>query len=376
MDLTAMETPCLILDRGKLDRNIATMALQLADRGVTLRPHGKTAKSIDVVRRALGPGHGITVSTLKEADYFFAHGISDLLYAVGIAPVKLDHAANLIRRGARLTLVLDSMEQAQAAAAKGREHSVDFPVLIEIDSDGQRSGLVPEDPRLVAIGQRLQTQAGVTLQGVLTHAGGAYACGSVEAIRAMSTRERQAAVAAAAALRAAGLPCPVVSIGSTPTARFAVDLSGVTEVRAGVYMFQDLVMAGLGVCPLEDIALSVLASVIGHQPAKGWVIVDGGWMALSRDRGLADQHRDEGYGRVCGLDGTPVADLIVRSLTQEHGVIAQRGGPVPLPATLPIGSAVRILPHHACATAAMHDRYVVVDGTTEVVDIWPRINGW
>jgi D-serine deaminase-like pyridoxal phosphate-dependent protein len=376
MELEAMETPCLVLDRGKLDRNIAAMARRLADRGVTLCPHGKTAKSIDVLRRALEPGQGITVSTLKEADYFFAHGITDLLYAVGIAPVKLDHAADLIRRGARLTLLLDSVEQAQAASVKGREHSVVFPLLIEIDSDGERSGLLPTDPRLVTVGQALQRLEGVSLRGVLTHAGGAYACDSIEAIRAMSLRERQAAVTAAEALRAAGLPCPVVSIGSSPTARFAADLTGVTEVRAGVYMFHDLVMAGLGVCAVEEIALSVLASVIGHQPSKGWVIVDAGWMALSRDRGLADPQRDEGYGLVCGLDGAPVGDLIVRSVTQEHGVIARRGGLPLRPEAFPVGGAVRILPQHACATAAMHDRYVVVDGSSAVLGTWARINGW
>ena len=165
-------------------------------------------------------------------------------------------------------------------------------------------------------------------------------------------------------------------MGSTPTAYFAQDLAGVTEVRAGVFMFFDLVMTGLGVCTQEDIALSVLASVIGHQPGKGWVITDAGWMALSRDRGTASQVLDQGYGRVCDIAGAPLGDLIVAEASQEHGVVADRNGSATRGPHLAIGDMVRILPNHACATGAMHKHYHVIDGEQEVVDVWPRINGW
>src|SRR5690606_30757372 len=97
-------------------------------------------------------------------------------------------------------------------------------------------------------------------------------------------------------------------------------LDGVTEVRAGVFVFFDLVMNGLGVCDQSDIALSVLCTVIGHQKKKGWVITDGGWMAMSRDRGTAKQATDQGYGVVCDYDGTPIPDLVMRDANQEHGV--------------------------------------------------------
>ena len=107
----------------------------------------------------------------------------------------------------------------------------------------------------------------------------------------------------------------------------AEDLHGVTEVRAGVYVFFDLFMAGVGVCTLDDIALSVLTTVIGHQPDKGWTIVDAGWMAMSRDRGTQNQTIDQGYGVVCGIDGKPIEDYVMTSANQEHGIIARRGGP-------------------------------------------------
>jgi D-serine deaminase-like pyridoxal phosphate-dependent protein len=377
MKLAELETPCLVLDRAKVQRNVAALHARLKRLGVGLRPHGKTGKNIDSLRPALaGQSGGITVSTLKEAEYYFGHGIRDIVYAVGIAPVKLDRVAGLIRQGAKLTVILDSVEQARAVAAKAREHGVNIPALIEIDSDGHRSGVEPGDPLLVEIGRTLHAETGTALAGVLTHAGASYDCRTVEAIRAMAKTERDGAVACAEALRRSGLPCPVVSVGSTPTAFFAEDLSGVTEVRAGVFLFFDLVMAGLGVCRPQDIAVSVLSSVIGHQKRRSWAITDAGWMALSRDRGTASQSMDQGYGLVCDLAGEPMPGLVVKATNQEHGIVAERSGKPIDWAALPIGGRVRILPNHACATAAMFDRYHVVDGSAEVADVWHRINGW
>jgi D-serine deaminase-like pyridoxal phosphate-dependent protein len=214
------------------------------------------------------------------------------------------------------------------------------------------------------------------LRGVMTHAGDSYHCASVDAIRAMAERERAAVVHCAAALREAGLPCPVVSVGSTPTATFGERFDGVTEVRAGVYMFFDLVMAGLGVCAIDDIALSVLATVIGHQAEKGWIITDAGWMALSRDRGTAKQTVDQGYGVVCDVAGVPISDLVVSDTNQEHGIVADRRGRAMDVSRYPVGTQLRILPNHACATAAQHAEYHVVGGSVELDAVWPRFGGW
>ena len=376
-NLTTLETPCLVLERGKLERNIARMRGHLAGLNVGLRPHVKTAKSHEVARLALErqPG-GITVSTLKEAEQFFAHGITNILYAVGITPNKLGHVAELRRKGADITVILDNAESARIVAARGKELGVRIPALIEIDSDGHRSGVKPEDAVLLEVGGILQAGDGAELRGVMTHAGDSYNCDTVDKIRAMAIRERDAVTRCADRLRAAGLPCPVVSVGSTPTATYSQDLTGVTEVRAGVYMFFDLVMAGLGVCHIDDIVVSVLATVIGHQEDKGWIITDAGWMAMSRDRGTANQRVDQGYGVVCDVRGTPVDDLLVVSTNQEHGIIGRRAGGAIASADFPVGTLLRILPNHACATAAQHDRYHVVDGNTQVAAVWPRFSGW
>lgn len=375
-----METPALLLDVDALQGNLSRMRSHLQRLGVALRPHVKTTKSIEIVRRALdGQPGGITVSTLKEAEYFLEHGIRDMLYAVGIAPgSKLAHVTDLIRRGAELTLILDNAVAAASVATAAKQAGVRIPILIELDVDGHRAGVGVASPELIAVGRAVHDAASLQLRGVMTHAGGSYECRSPQALREAATQERLRSVAAAERLRAAGLPCPVVSVGSTPTALFAESYEGVSEVRAGVYMFQDLVMAGLGVCRIEDIAISVLACVIGHQSERGWLITDGGWMALSRDRGTASQALDQGYGVVRTADGrAPSDDLIVVSANQEHGIIGQRSGARFDVERYPVGTLLRILPNHACATAAQHDRYHVVrTGNCEVVDSWPRIAGW
>ncbi|MDU9005522.1 type III PLP-dependent enzyme domain-containing protein [Sedimentitalea todarodis] len=175
----------------------------------------------------------------------------------------------------------------------------------------------------------------------------------------------------------AGLPCPVVSIGSTPTAHGARDLTGVTELRADVYVFFDLVMAGIEACAVDDIALSVLTTVIGHQSARGWTICDAGWMAMSRDHGTASQRVDQGYGIVCDDAGKVIAGLYVKQANQEHGVIARHpdfDGVLP---DFAVGTRLRVLPNHACATAAQHQRYhVVPEKPGAPLREWPRFGGW
>jgi D-serine deaminase-like pyridoxal phosphate-dependent protein len=373
MRLADLETPALLLDAAKMRVNIARMNATARRHRVALRPHLKTGKSVEVARAMTEGWPGaITVSTLKEAGRFFAAGYRDILYAVGIAPNKLAHAARLVAAGADLTLILDNLEAARAVAAFARGNDMRLPVLIEIDSDGHRAGVRPDDAAmLMAIARELPE-----LRGVMTHGGGSYGATTPAALAAHAELERLGAVQAAEALRAAGFACPVVSVGSTPTALSAASLDGVTELRVGVYVFFDLVMAGLGVCAIEDIAVGVLTSVIGHQATRGQLIVDAGWMALSRDRGTQGQAVDQGYGLVTDAAGVPLGDLIVTAANQEHGIVARRdGGPVDA-TRYPVGTLLRVLPNHACATAAQHEAYQVIDGDGMITATWPRFGGW
>lgn len=374
--LADLQTPALLLDETTLDANINRMRNRFSAFGVPLRPHIKTAKSAAVYARALDGAVGVTVSTLAEAEYAFENGVRNILYAVGIAPVKLERAAALMRRGADLTLTVDNLDAARALAAKGAGFGVDLPAVIEIDSDDHRAGVKPLSGTAREIAGFLNGAKGARFRGLMTHAGGSYDCRSVEAIRAVAEKERRAVVDTAAMLKADGIDCEIVSVGSTPTATFGEKFDGVTEVRVGVYMFNDLVMAALGVCDVDDIAISVLASVIGRQEDKNWVLVDAGWMALSRDRGAAAFPVDQGYGLVCDEKGEPIDDLIVASCNQEHGIIARRGGGAIDFSKFPVGRLLRILPNHACATAAQYAAYDVLNAAGEIIARYPRHNGW
>ena len=190
MRLGELATPCLVLDRGILKRNIGTMASRLAGHGVPLRPHMKTAKSIDVARLAIaGQPGGITVSTLAEAEYFAGHGVTDILYAVGITPQKLDQVARLNSGGAGVMVLTDDLDTADAIAAQERPPRV----LIEIDSGEGRGGLSPDDDLLLEIAARLGTH----LAGVMTHAGHSYGARSLDDIARIAEDERAAVVRAA-----------------------------------------------------------------------------------------------------------------------------------------------------------------------------------
>ncbi|MEO0436192.1 MAG: alanine racemase [Pseudomonadota bacterium] len=375
--LTELTTPALLLDRDKLRANARRLANHISRLGGTLRPHMKTLKSIDAATDifAAGSCSGITVSTLKEAEYFAEYGVNDIFYAVGISPNKFAQAAALTTKGVELTLTLDSVEMAQQLATFAEKKSLQFPVLIELDTDGHRSGTDPFGADLLAIGDVLERASGVVLRGVMTHAGESYNCRSDDEILAISRQERDHSIAAAQRLRAAGYESPVVSIGSTPTAFAIDDLTGVTEVRAGVYASFDLVMAGLGVCSQDQIALSVLVTITGYQKDKQWLITDGGWMAMSRDRGTASQSRDFGYGCVVDLEGNPLP-LLMSGANQEHGILS----PIEEDAAIdfsrfPLGSQLRILPNHACATAAQYGCFQVLE-QGQLTGTWLRFGGW
>ncbi|KVX50696.1 DSD1 family PLP-dependent enzyme [Burkholderia cepacia] len=376
MDLQTLNTPAALIDVGRMRHNIGRMQAHLDALGVRFRPHVKTTKCTHVVDAQIAAGaQGVTVSTLKEAEQFFAHGIRDIVYAVGMVPAKLGQALALRRQGCDLKLVTDSLPAAHAIAEFGRAHGERFEVWIEVDVDGHRSGIPPDAGLLIDVGRAL-VDGGLVLGGVMAHAGSSYEYSTPEALAAIAEQERSRTVRAAERLRAAGLPCPVVSIGSTPTALAARHLAGVTEVRAGVYVMFDLVMHNIGVCDLSDIALSVLTTVIGHQEEKGWAIVDAGWMAMSRDRGTQRQARDFGYGQVCTEHGDVLGDYVMSAANQEHGIVSRASAPDSgIAQRFPIGTRLRILPNHACATGAQHPEYQAIgdDGSAQA---WPRFYGW
>lgn len=350
MRLADIPTPALVLDRRVLRRNIEAMDCAGSRHGVALRPDMGTAKSIDVARLVLGASNaGIAVSTLAEAEYFLGHDLPDMLYTVGVTPQKLDQVGKLNAAGAAIMVVTDDVDCAAAIAA----HSAAPRTLIEIDAGEGQGGVAADDPLLEELAARL----GPLLAGVMTHGGHSHA----------------EVVAAATRLTAAGHLVGIVSMGSLPNAPPASSLAGVTELRAGACMFGDLLQAKIDSHVDSDLAVTVLASVIGRK--LGRVLLDAGGIALSKDRGMAATARDRGYGLMLDLAGhRSYGHAILRQAWQEHSLVEL--DPDAQPQTLAVGTKVRIAPNHACLTAAAHDRYFVVEDGDEVVAVWPRVNGW
>jgi D-serine deaminase-like pyridoxal phosphate-dependent protein len=214
----------------------------------------------------------------------------------------------------------------------------------------------------------------VRFRGVLAHAGHAYACKNVEEIEAVAIEEREVTTAFADRLRASGLEVPEVSIGSTPTMSVAHDLTGVTEVRPGNYVFFDAFQAAIGSCSWDDIAFTVLTTVIGRYPDRDTLVVDAGALALSKDDGARHVDPRGGYGVLLSEDGlTRYDELRVVSLSQEHGVVRASGGL--RGGDHPVGERLRIAPNHSCLAAAMFERYhVISDG--QVIEEWRPVRGW
>ncbi|QPG06623.1 alanine racemase [Salinimonas marina] len=351
------------------------MAQQCEAQGVALRPHIKTLKSLEAAAIYAPLPMPITVSTLAEARAFAEAGYQDILYAVGLSPNKFAQVNALLNDAVTLTVVIDSTDA--AAQLCDQAHQLDHPlrVAIEIDVDGQRAGVAAIDESLIAIAAKVATTPSLTFAGVMGHAGASYGCFDAVSRDQMAQQECQQVLLAAKNLADAGYPCTMISAGSTPTVLASASREGLSEMRAGVYATFDLVMAGLGVCAYSDIALSVLTCVIGHQKDKHWVLIDAGWMALSRDTGTQNHPLDCGYGLVCDEQGKILEGWYVAHTNQEHGVVKHRDGRTP-DESFAYGTMLRILPVHACATAAQYHSYHVTQDNEHTHASWPRINGW
>lgn len=352
-----LSTPALLLDLDVLEANIRRMAQHTGALGVSLRPHIKTHKCVEVARLQRDEGaRGITVSTLYEAQVFAEHGFDDITWAMPVSLARLDEACELATR-VRLRLVVDSREAIDALDR--REHP--FHVWLKVDSGYHRCGVDPHSAQAVELAHRIAHAQRLTFDGVLTHSGHAYHGRSRDEITAIAEEERRVMVEVAERIRSEGIPVEAVSVGSTPAMAVVERLEGVTEARPGNYAFYDYQQVVLGSCSLHDCALTALASVISSQPGNNHSVVDAGALALSKETGPDNAPRPT-MGEIFKDYGARSlrADARVITVSQEHGIVT---------APLSVGSTVRILPNHACLTAACFDEYHVVRGD-EVVDRW------
>jgi D-serine deaminase-like pyridoxal phosphate-dependent protein len=355
--LDDVETPALLLHADVVERNLAWMAGRARELGVALRPHVKTHKCVQLARRqlALGAG-GLTVSTLAEAEAFIAAGCDDLTWAF---PLDLTHLPRARRLASRATLrvVTDDLATARGLAGSG------LHVWLKVDCGYHRAGVDPAAPYALAVARELGAERGLAFDGLLSHSGHAYRTRERDEAAAIAEEERRVMVWFAELLRAEGIPVRDVSVGSTPAMRAARNLAGVTEARPGNYVFFDRTMALIGCCDEREIGVTVLATVVSHQPGAAHFVVDAGALALSKDPGPGHV----GPAAMGAVRHEP--RLVVASLSQEHGII-RAADPGAIDGRFAVGERIEIVPNHSCLTAAHFDHYhVVQDGA--VVDRWP-----
>jgi len=349
-----LDTPLVVVDLDRLSANIERMAALMRERGIVLRPHAKTHKSLEVARRQIAArAVGLTVATVGEAEVFADGGVDDLFiaYPVHAAGPRADRLRGLASR-CRLTLGADSVEGIERLAAAFRGSDAVPRVLIEIDSGGRRSGVLPEDAGDLA---RRAVDAGLAVTGVFTHAGQAY--GGPDRRHDAADEEVDGLVAAAESLRAKGIEPMVISAGSTPTAPLSAR-PPVTEERPGTYVFGDRQQLVLGGDPGDEagkIALVVAATVVSHG-ARGGFLVDAGAKILGKDVAPTVP----GHGSILGYP-----DAVISRVNDHHG-IAEVPDRAPRPA---IGEVVWIVPNHVCPVVNLVDELIVAQGG-QVVDRW------
>jgi D-serine deaminase-like pyridoxal phosphate-dependent protein len=373
--LSDLQTPALVIDAGVMSANIERMAARADALGVPLRPHGKTPKAPEIGRRLCArSARGLTVSTLLEAETYLEAGIRDLFYAVPLAPAKTGRVCELMQRGANLTCLVDHIDAARAIAERARQPVV---LAVEIDVDGYRTGVPAGSSEMRELARYIASERRLIFEGFMSYGGASYGCRSKEEVQRLAERHRVALLDAQALLAADGVEARMLSFGSTPAVVHARTMASMTELRCGIYAFQDLFQAAIGACSIDDIAVSVLCCVIGASQQHNRLIVDAGGLALSKDRSTATTDRDGGYGLVCDAESGALApDLYVSNVSQELGLITTQSGAAIDFTRFPIGSRLRILPNHADMTAAAYDAYHVVEGDARIVDVWRRVNGW
>ncbi len=370
-----LPTPCALVDLDRLEANAAMMRQRALELGVALRPHVKTHKVPAIGRIQHGGQTGpITVSTLAEARAFARDGFDDILWALPLPAGREAEALALSTELRRLGLLVDSLEAVERLGAAAEATGIRARLHIKVDCGYGRAGVQPDSELALALAQRIHTHPQLDLAGLLTHGGHAYGAPSAEAIATVAEQERGAVVSLADRIEAAGLPRPRTSVGSTPTVMQAAHYRGVDEIRPGNYAFFDAFQAAIGSCRLEQVAFSVLCTVVGRYPERDTLVIDAGALALSVDPGPRHVDPGCGFGRMASADGGALHPrLILRSLSQEHGTIRVDGGLGP--EDFPLGDRLRVLPNHSCLAAACHRRYHLLRGDRVIERLEPAW-GW
>ena len=352
--VTSLATPQVLVNNRRVHTNIGRMQEAAARRGISLRPHAKTHKIPEIAQLQVRRGAvGICCAKVSEAEVFAAAGIQDIRLPYPVHPVNASRVLALMDRG-HISIIVDDLTIASvwsdAMVAAGRV----LDALVKVDVGFHRCGIDPEARGSEEMVRAVGELRGLRLRGLLSHAGHGYSAGGEGELREIAHRERDWLIELA---DRAGLESPEISVGATPTARFSLQLDGITELRPGNYVYYDRTQIGLGAARLEDCALTVLARVVSR-PAENRIILDCGSKTLSADAARGFRHTS-GFGAVLtDLESDEVDEgLIIERLSEEHATVkADRR------CTLKIGDLVRVLPNHSCVVSNLVDAVQLVEG--------------
>lgn len=344
-----LPTPTTVVFADRLERNLAAMAAFASDSGIALRPHAKTHKCVEIARRQLALGAcGLSVATVGEAAALTADkqlGPADVFiaYPVWAEDDIIDRLARLARH-TKITIGADSGEAVHRLAPLAGQ----VRVMIELDCGLRRTGVLPENA--VELAQAVQ-RAGLELAGIFTFPGHSYAPGSAPGA---AEDEATALTRGAEILAAAGFDGLVRSGGSTPSAKHSHP-NALSEMRPGVYVFNDAMQVELGAAAVDEIALMVAATVVSR-PAPGRLVLNAGSKVLGSDRPAWST----GHGRLADWPQARITGLwehhAVVTLDDDHG-----------PA---LGETVAVIPNHTCTAVNLVPELVVVE-SSHIAARWP-----
>jgi D-serine deaminase-like pyridoxal phosphate-dependent protein len=338
-----VETPHLSIDGAKMKKNIEKMAAIAERNGVALRPHVKTHKIPAIAQAQVEAGAaGITVAKVSEAEVMADAGLEDIFIAYPlVTDSKIRRAVELAQKLKKIIVGVDSLEGARRLSTAAGDQVME--VRLEVDTGLRRTGVAYDEA--VELAREIDAFDNLDLSGIYTYRG-AVLGGS-------PTLDRKNA-----GLEEGDL------LGSTPTAEYAAEVEGVTEIRPGTYVFYDRMQARLGACSLEECAATVVCTVVSR-PHEDLAVIDGGSKTFATDvqPGIEPLNL-EGFGHVVGYPGTTL-----ERLTEEHGMLTVTGEH-----ELKVGDTLRIIPNHVCSTVNLHDEVYLVgeSGAVEEVRVAAR----
>jgi D-serine deaminase-like pyridoxal phosphate-dependent protein len=372
-----IETPTLLLDTARAQRNIARMAKKAQDNRLRFRPHFKTHQSAAIGEWFREAGvFAITVSSVTMARYFADHGWDDITIAFPVNLREMDKINELAHR-VRLHLLVDNL-----AVVEFLSNHLTAPVAvwIEVDAGYRRSGVLwNDDSSLAALADHIVARDRMELQGVLTHDGSTYAARTHAQIADAYTMTTSRLNHARHRLMEHGFLQLEISTGDTPACSVLEQFGKVDEIRPGNFVFYDWMQVEIGACTWDDVATVVACPIVSIHPERREVILYGGAVHFSKE----SLQRDGGaqtFGAIVHLQNSgwsaPTPGAWVRSLSQEHGVVhAEEAAFATLVQQIEVGGLLGVIPIHSCLTANLLKHYLTFDGESiTMASIPPEFN--